>query len=168
MHPRERTLSRWSSPLHRRFGLKVLEIPEYRGDGDHPPITLVLEQAILRLDVAFDPDPVPLRGVAAIVHRHVVMLAPEIGHGVEFQAFPQHVDRCGLALPLGDHPVFHPDIFARMRIGPARDIARRVDAAGAARARDRRQLYGLEVAPAQRACGLEVPWSPRISGNGAH
>jgi len=35
----------------------------------------------------------------------------------------QHVARGGLSLTFGNHPMFDPDVFAGMRIGPARDVA---------------------------------------------
>src|SRR5262245_40745138 len=51
------------------------------------------------------------------------MLAPKEGHGCELLAKAEHVERRRLALALGDHPVLDPDRLARMRIGPARDVA---------------------------------------------
>src|SRR4029077_5725114 len=39
-----------------------------------------------------------------------------------------HVERGGLALSLSDNPVLDADVLAAVRIGPARDIARREDA----------------------------------------
>ncbi len=58
------------------------------------------------------------------------MLAPEVRHRVEFLTFPQHIERCRLGLPLRNGPMFDADILARMRVGPARDIACRIDAGG--------------------------------------
>ena len=63
-----------------------------------------------------------------IVDRHVVVLAPEERHRVEALALPEHVARGGLALALGHHPVLDANVLAGVRIGPARDIARGVDA----------------------------------------
>src|SRR5258705_38277 len=84
---------------------------------------LVLQQTIFRRDVAVDGNLVPCLGVADIIDRHVVVLAPEKWHGVECLALPQHIARGGLALAFGHHPMLDPDILAGMRIGPARDIA---------------------------------------------
>lgn len=98
--------------LHSYLGLQALKVTKDRGDRGHPPLMLVFEQAILGLDIAFGFDLVPLCSVADIVNRHIVMLAPEICHGVEFPALPQHIQRCGLALPFSNHPVLHADIFA--------------------------------------------------------
>jgi len=55
------------------------------------------------------------------------MLAPEERHRVEPLARAHHVERGGLALALRHHPMLDADVLAGMRIGPARDIARRVD-----------------------------------------
>ena len=59
------------------------------------------------------------------------MLAPEEGHRVERLALSQHVVCGGLSLALRHHPMLDADILTRMRVGPARDIARRVDAGNA-------------------------------------
>ena len=66
---------------------------------------------------------VPVLGVADIIDRDVIMLAPEERHGVELLAAAEHVQRRGLALALGHDPVFDADALAAMRIGPARDVA---------------------------------------------
>src|SRR5271165_487082 len=58
------------------------------------------------------------------------MLAPKVGHGAESVAFSEHIERCRLSLPFRNHPMFHANILAGMRIGPARDIACSVDAGG--------------------------------------
>src|SRR5437588_315242 len=80
---------------------------------------------------AFRSGPVIPIGMADIVDRHVVMLAPEERHGIEDFALAQHVARGGLALALRHHPMFDADVLAGMRIGPAGDVARRVDATDA-------------------------------------
>ena len=64
-----------------------------------------------------------------VVDRHIVMLAPEERHCVEFFVHSQHVARRSLALALGHHPMLDPDVVAGMRIRPTRDIAGGVDAA---------------------------------------
>src|SRR4029077_21031626 len=70
---------------------------------------------------------VPGLGVADIIDRHVVMLAPEERHRREGLASAQHAERGGLALALGDHPMLDADGAAGVRIGPARDVARGED-----------------------------------------
>src|SRR6266700_5883304 len=40
----------------------------------------------------------------------------------------QHVERRGLSLAFGDHPMLDANALAAMRIGPARNVARREDA----------------------------------------
>src|SRR5690606_37103394 len=96
-----------------------------------PSTLLVAHQAVAAGDVAVDLDRVPFLGVADIVDRHVVMLAPEERHVVERRAFAEHVKSSGLALALGNHPVLDTDALPRNRIGPARDIAGGKDAGDA-------------------------------------
>src|SRR4051812_23419857 len=69
--------------LHRELRLEVVEIAVDRGDGEHAAAAPVFQQAILARDIAVDCDLVPSFSVADIVDRHVVMLAPEIRHGVK-------------------------------------------------------------------------------------
>src|SRR6202021_102992 len=67
-------------------------------------------------------------------HRSVARLtivAPEEGPRMECLPLSQHIARGGLPLTFGDDPVFDPDVFAGMRIGPARDVARGVDSGDA-------------------------------------
>src|SRR5438067_1197566 len=77
---------------------------------------------------AMDIDAIPGLGVADVVDRDVVVLAPEEGHRVESLAASQHVAGRRLALPFGDHPVLHANAVAGVRIGPSRDIAGGEDA----------------------------------------
>ena len=56
------------------------------------------------------------------------MLAPEERHGIERLAPPEDIERGGLALPLGDDPVFDADRSAAVRVRPARNIACCIDA----------------------------------------
>jgi hypothetical protein len=55
------------------------------------------------------------------------VLTPEERHDEDFLAASEHVECGGLALSLSDHPVFDADVFAAVRIGPARDVAGRED-----------------------------------------
>src|SRR5579872_6047213 len=66
--------------------------------------------------------------MADIVDGHVVVLAPEERYRVELLLKTEHVERSGLALPLGHHPMLDANLPARVRIGPARAVARREDA----------------------------------------
>ena len=69
--------------------------------------------------------------VADVVDRHVVVLAPEEGHGVESVTLAQDVSRRRLALTLRHDPVLDPDALAGVRIRPARDVAGGKDAGSA-------------------------------------
>src|SRR5207245_9701933 len=84
--------------------------------------------AIAARDVAVDRHFIPDLGVARLVDRHVVMLAPEKWHGIELLSSTEHVARGRLALALCDDPVFDPDRLAAVRVGPAGDVARGEDA----------------------------------------
>src|SRR5689334_24992940 len=61
--------------------------------------------------------------MADVVDRHVVMLAPEEWHRVEFPACADHVERGDLTLAFRDDPMLDANPRAAMRIGPARDVA---------------------------------------------
>src|SRR6478672_8298290 len=80
---------RLRTPLHRKLGLEACEIAVDRSHRKHPAFALVFQQAILRGDIAVDGDFVPLLGVADIIDRHIVMLAPEERHGIEGLALAQ-------------------------------------------------------------------------------
>ena len=63
-----------------------------------------------------------------VADRDVVVLAPEEGNRIEALAPAEDV-ACGhLSLALRDHPVFHPDAVAGVRVGPPGDVTRREDA----------------------------------------
>src|SRR5580700_2127646 len=91
--------------FHRKLGLEACEIAVDRGDRQQLALASVAQQAIAPGDVAVDGDLVPFLGMADIVDRHVVMLAPEEGYRRKRLTLPQHVARRGLSLALGDHPV---------------------------------------------------------------
>ena len=88
------------------------------------PSRLEAHQAILAGNIALDVELVPFLGMADIVDRNVVVLAPEERNGVKFLAPPEHVERRGLSLALGDDPMLDANRLAAMRVGPARDVAR--------------------------------------------
>src|SRR6476660_5611345 len=85
-------------PFHRELRLEACDVAIDGGNGAHAAVALVLQQAILAGDVAVDNDFVPLLGVADIIDRHIVMLAPEERYGMERLALTEHVARGGLAL----------------------------------------------------------------------
>src|SRR3974377_184509 len=72
-------------------------------------------------------DRIPFLGVADIVDRHIVMLAPEKRHGAVRRLLANHVERRGLTLALGDDPVLDADALTHIGIGPARNVAGGVD-----------------------------------------
>src|SRR6266581_7482771 len=108
-------------PFHVQFSLQACEVTIDRRHGEDAAPALVFQQAIPGRDVAVDRNLVPLLGMTDIIDRHVVVLAPEKRYRIECRALSQHIARGGLSLTFGNHPVFDPDVFARMRIGQARD-----------------------------------------------
>src|SRR5262249_29959247 len=85
-----------------------------------------------RLDVALDVGGAPFLGMADIVDRYVVMLAPKERNVSKRLHLPEHIARGGLALAFGHDPVLDAEILSAVRIGPARDIAGRKDSRRAA------------------------------------
>src|SRR5215467_7820622 len=65
--------------------------------------------------------------MADIVDRNVIVLAPEERYGRELLPISEHVECCGLALPLCDDPMLDANSCARMWIGPAGNVARGKD-----------------------------------------
>src|ERR1700687_3928124 len=78
-------------------------------------------------DVAFDCELVPCLGMADIVNRDVVVLAPEEGNGGKSLAVPEHIECRGLPLALGHHPMLDANALATIRIRPARNVTDRPD-----------------------------------------
>jgi len=109
--------------LHHDLGLKAFNVAENRGDGEHAPIALEPQEAVLARDITVDRDLVPILGMSDIVDRDVVMLTPEKRHGGERIVATKHVECSGLPLALSDGPVLNADVFARTRVGPTRDVA---------------------------------------------
>src|SRR6516164_4879550 len=87
-------------PLHRHLGLQARDITVDRRDGERPSARLVAHDAILGRDIAIHRDLVPLFGVADIVDRNVVVLAPEERYRLELLVMAEHVQRRDLALAL--------------------------------------------------------------------
>src|SRR6267142_2696606 len=109
--------------FHRCFGNQALDVAIDRGDREHPPLVLVAHHAVARSDVALDRQFVPTLGVADVVDRYVVVLAPEERHGIESLPRAEHVERGNLPLALRHHPVFDPDRGTTVPVRPARDVA---------------------------------------------
>jgi hypothetical protein len=109
--------------LHRRFLLKVLEIAKDRGNRQHPAVSAIAHETIAPLDVARDFDLVPFLGVTDVIDRYVVMLAPEERDVGKSYLLSEDISRCSLALAFGNDPMFNPEILARVRIQPPRNVA---------------------------------------------
>src|SRR6202011_4445541 len=92
-------------PFHRYLGLEAFEVTEDRGDGKHAPIALEPQDTVLRGNVTLNRELIPFIGMADIVDRDVVVLAPEKGDGGKSLAVPEHVERGGLTLALCHHPM---------------------------------------------------------------
>ena len=60
-----------------RFGFQALPVAEDGSDREHVAAAAVAQDAVLGRDIAFDRELVPFLGVADIVDRDVVVLAPE-------------------------------------------------------------------------------------------
>src|SRR5262245_52464777 len=77
--------------LHRQFGLQAVDIAEDRGNCKAAPLVLEAENAVSRRDLTLDRDLVPFGGVADIVDRQIVMLAPEERNGGKLLAIAEHI-----------------------------------------------------------------------------
>src|SRR6185295_4527851 len=90
-----------------QFGLgrEAVAVAEDGGDGERATALQEGDLAVVLGERALDLGGVPAGGVADIGNGHVVMLAPEEGHGIEALAAAEDVARRRLALALGDHPV---------------------------------------------------------------
>src|SRR5215471_4004434 len=85
----------------------------------------------MRADIAALLDVVPGGGMADVVDRDIIVLAPEErDRGIALAAAEQ-VARGRLALPLGDDPVLDAQPLATVGIGPAGNVAGRVNAGNA-------------------------------------
>ena len=95
------------------------------GDRERGSVQAEAQQAIRG---AVDGDIVPPLCMTYIVDWNVGVLAPEEGDGVEGSVEPEHVQRRDLSLALGDNPMLDASELARVRVRPARDVARGEDA----------------------------------------
>src|SRR2546429_2725756 len=109
--------------LHHELGLEARDITVDRRDRQRALATAIAHQAIARGDIAFDLDVVPGRGVADIVDRHIVVLAPEERGLPEPLVDAQHVAGGELTVALGDDPMLDADAVRRISAGPAPDVA---------------------------------------------
>src|SRR5205814_1398211 len=113
---------------HCRFGDQAVSIAIDRGHRNDAADALVLHRAITCGDFTVDHELVPRLRMTHVIDWHVVMLAPEERHGIEFLPAAEHVERSGLTLTLGDDPVLDPDRYATVWVGLARDVTRGEDA----------------------------------------
>src|SRR5271157_1741533 len=74
---------RLSASFQAHLGFQVLDIPKDRGDGERASRASDAHQAVFGGDIAFDGEFVPSFGMADIVDRNIVVLAPEERNGVE-------------------------------------------------------------------------------------
>src|SRR6185369_7744525 len=68
-------------------------------------------------------DAIPLLGVADVVDAHVVVRAPKERSLRERLTRAKYVSGGRLAVPLREHPVLDANAVARVRIGPACNVA---------------------------------------------
>src|SRR5690348_5201131 len=81
--------------LHCDLGLQVLDVPEDGCDSESATVLLEAQETVFGSDVALDRELVPFLGMADIVDRDVVVLAPEEGDGGKFLAVPEHIEHRG-------------------------------------------------------------------------
>jgi hypothetical protein len=124
--------------LHRHLGLKAFDVPEDGCGSQHASVALEAQEAVPCGNVAVDLDLVPSLGMADVIDRDVVMLAPEERHGSKFLALAEHVQCRGAPLSFRNHPMLDPNVLAAVRIGPSRNVARREDSR---RARFQKGVY---------------------------
>src|SRR5205085_10461795 len=108
--------------LHRQLRLQTDEVATDRRHGQRAVAPYIADGAVA-LERAVDLDAVPFLGMAHVVDRDVVVLAPEEGDGVKRLAVAEHVPGSRLALPLGHYPMLDSDAVACVWIRPPRDVA---------------------------------------------
>ena len=127
----------------------------------------VSQQAIPVRDVAFDGF-VPSLGMADIIDRHIVVLAPEEWYRVEDLSLSQHIARGGLALAFRHHPMLDADVFLRVWIGPACYITRSVDSGDAGFEERVYRDAAVDFEPAAPSCPRRLDGDPSQEGNSRH
>src|SRR5271166_3497086 len=105
--------------FHAHLGFQALLVAEDRSDSERASVELETGETILAGDASLDREFVPPLRMTDVVDRDVVVLAPEERSGREYLAAAKHVERCNLALALGDDPMFDPDRLAAVRVRPA-------------------------------------------------
>src|SRR5207253_1591353 len=107
---------------------KARQVAPDSGYGKPLAVAPIGDRTVMRGGIAVDINAIPLLRVAHVVDGQIVMLGPEKRHCRKALPLPEDIPRCHHALALGEHPVFNADALARSRVGPARNIARRIDA----------------------------------------
>src|SRR6202012_3414530 len=102
---------------------EALEIAPHCRHREHPALAEIRDACVALRETAVDLDLVPSIGVADVVDRNVVVLAPEEREEAAGFVLPQDVPRRDLALALGYHPVLDADPLAGKRVGPACVVA---------------------------------------------
>jgi hypothetical protein len=103
----------------------ALQIPRDRCNSEGASPAFIKHGTIPSAEIAIDFDRLPTLGVPDIINGNVIVLAPKEWHGIEPLVIAQNVLCCHLPLPFSHYPVLYPNPISRMRIGPARNIARR-------------------------------------------
>src|SRR3569833_503892 len=83
---------------HCRRRFQADGIAEDRSDRQRLAVEFIFEKTIVRRDLTVDNDLVPCLGMADIVDRNIVVLAPGERYGLERLALAQHVTRGRLPL----------------------------------------------------------------------
>src|SRR5215467_7267745 len=114
---------RLRATLHLRLRVEAFLITEDRGHGERLVAAHEAHGYVAFARIPVDVDAVPLLGVADVIDTHIVVRAPKEWSLRERLARAKHVSRGRLAVPLREHPMLDANAVARVRIGPARDVA---------------------------------------------
>src|SRR6516165_3005020 len=109
--------------LHRRFGLKTLQIARDCGDCECAPCPFEGDGTVPIFEVTVHHSFVPGLRVTYILDGYPVLPRPEERYSVESFSNPEQVTGGDLSLLLGKHPVLDAHTFTGAGIGPASDIA---------------------------------------------
>jgi len=93
------------------FRLQIFKIasnPRYRSDA---VACLEFDRAIQRIQIAFETNRTPMFGMAGIVDRCVIVLAPEEVNNFERNLVAEDVFGHGLSLAFCDDPMFYADLL---------------------------------------------------------
>src|SRR5688572_2820887 len=114
--------------LHRELRLHAGPVSRDRCHREYAVSLSVPYRAVALLQASIDLDLIPLGGVPDVVDRQVVVLAPEERDVREGRSLSGDGPAHRLTLPLGEHPVFNPNLAAASGVWPARGVADREDA----------------------------------------